>query len=113
MKELAEKAEGCAVLANGPAEISLLGEKLDQIIALLERDRVDEQEEGKNTWLNTEQAARHVGLSERAVRVGAQRGSIPGHKYPRGSKRGRWMFRRAELDDLILKGRTKRRSRGA
>ncbi|MEI6809202.1 MAG: hypothetical protein WCN95_10820 [bacterium] len=28
---------------------------------------------------------------------------MPGHKYPEGSIRGRWRFRRDELDRYLLK----------
>jgi len=58
---------------------------------------------GPEGYLSTEEAADYLGMSPKAIREGAARGDLPGHKYPRGSRRGRWRFRRRELDRFLKK----------
>ena len=60
-------------------------------------------------WLDAEQVAAYLQLSPKAVRDGANRGKLPGHKYPANSKRGRWLFRKSELDKTLTKPARQRR----
>ena len=52
-------------------------------------------------WWETEQAAAYLHLTAKTVREGVVRGTLPGHKYPAGSSRGRWRFKKAELDKFL------------
>jgi excisionase family DNA binding protein len=52
-------------------------------------------------WLETEQAAVYLNLTPKTVREGAVKGTLPGHKYPLNSRRGRWRFKRVELDSWL------------
>ena len=64
-------------------------------------------------WLETEQVAAYLHLTPKTVREGAARGSLPGHKYPFGSSRGRWRFKASELDDWMTRVPRKTRLKGA
>jgi len=48
--------------------------------------------------LTTAQVAKRLQLSEKAVREAAAEGSLPGYKWPPGSKRGQWRFKWDEVD---------------
>lgn len=67
---------------------------------------------GEAGWWTCEQAAEHLGLSPKTIREGAAKGTLPGHKYPLNSKRGRWRFRRDELDSWLTKKPTVRKTKG-
>ena len=54
-------------------------------------------------WLETEEVAKYLQLTPKTVREGAARGSLPGHKYPARSTRGRWRFKKDELDKFLKK----------
>lgn len=61
-------------------------------------------------WMECDEVAEYLKLKPKAVRYGAARGVLPGHKYPAGSIRGRWRFRKEELDEYLnRKPRTYRR----
>ena len=59
------------------------------------------------TYLTTKEAAKYLRMEPKAVREGAARGEVPGHKYPPGSRRGQWRFKRRELDRWLKKGERK------
>ena len=56
--------------------------------------------------MNSEEAGRYLGMSKKTIAEGAAREEIPGHKFPPGSKRGKWRFRKNELDKW-LRGKKK------
>ena len=49
-------------------------------------------------WMETDQVAAYLKLTPKAVREGAAKGTLLGHKYPARSIRGRWRFKKDELD---------------
>ena len=61
-------------------------------------------------WWEVEQAAAYLNLTPKTVREGAAKGTLPGHKYPAGSRRGRWRFRKSELDKVLTKPSRQRRT---
>ncbi|MCE9612946.1 MAG: helix-turn-helix domain-containing protein [Lentisphaerae bacterium] len=90
------------------------GNEEDKAVLEVIRDALDDYQSQKHAnhglddgWMTVEQAAEHIGLSEKAVRSGARRGTLPGCKYPQGSIRGRWRFQKHELDSWIKRGRPK------
>ena len=71
-----------------------LGEALSRIeqrLAAIEA-RLDEQD-GRNEWMNAEQAAAYLGTTREAIKASERRGRLRGH---RGG--GRVRYRRADLD---------------
>ena len=54
-------------------------------------------------WWDAERVAAYLNLTPKTVREGAVKGTLPGHKYPAGSSRGRWRFKQAELDRFLNK----------
>ena len=54
-----------------------------------------------DNWMSVHEAAEYLGLSIKAVRYGALRRALPGHKYPSNSRRGRWRFKKEELDGTL------------
>ncbi|GEM_PF-1722776 len=62
-----------------------------------------------DVWWSVEQAASYLNLTPRAVREGASKGWLPGHKYPVRSPRGRWRFKKDELDKFLMKPAPPRR----
>ncbi len=62
---------------------------------------IDPQRPMADDWLETEQAAVYLNLTPKTVREGAVKGTLPGHKYPLNSRRGRWRFKRDELDSWL------------
>jgi hypothetical protein len=56
-----------------------------------------------DVWWSVEQAGAYLNLTPRAVREGAAKGWLPGHKYPVRSPRGRWRFKKIELDKSLMK----------
>lgn len=69
-----------------------------------------EQKTVDNGWLNVDQVAGYLQLTPKAVREGAAKGTLLGHKYPEGSRRGRWLFKKAEIDKKLMKPPRHRRS---
>ncbi|MGK0256956.1 MAG: excisionase family DNA binding protein [Candidatus Azotimanducaceae bacterium] len=72
------------------------------------RDELPQEADSKragapDAWMETEEVAKYLGLQPKTVREGAARGTLPGHKYPPGSKRGRWLFKRAEIDRWLTR----------
>ena len=61
-------------------------------------------------WWETERAAAYLRLTPKTVREGVVKGTLPGHKYPAGSSRGRWRFKKAELDRFLNKRPSPRRT---
>lgn len=62
-------------------------------------------------WMDTVQAASYLGLTPKAVREGAARGSLPGCKYPLRSIRGVWRFKKDDLDRFLKRGQAASRRR--
>lgn len=97
----------------------LICQRLDMVVELLNGIKeqlarvsaTDEAPDGR--WLDSEEAARYLGLTSRAVRAGANAGRIPGHKYPAGCRRGRWKFRKTELDRWMERRPRRTPRRGA
>jgi excisionase family DNA binding protein len=56
---------------------------------------------GPDIWMTVADVADYLKLSPRAIRDGATSGRLPAHKYPAGSDRGQWRFRRDELDKQL------------
>lgn len=56
-----------------------------------------------DAWMETEQVAAYLNLTPKTVREGAARGTLPGHKYPAKCIRGRWRFKKDELDRSLIK----------
>ena len=54
-------------------------------------------------WLGVEEVAAYLNLTPKTVREGAAKGTLPGHKYPADSIRGRWRFKKDELDRKLNK----------
>lgn len=52
-------------------------------------------------WLETEQVAVYLNLTPKTVREGAARGTLPGCKYPPRSIRGKWRFKKDDLDKFL------------
>ena len=50
-----------------------------------------------NTWLNTQEAAKHLGVKPRTLLMWVRQGKIPAHALS-GTKRRVWRFLRDELD---------------
>ena len=46
-----------------------------------------------DTLFSTKQVAERLQMSEKAVREAADSGSLPGRKFPPGSRKGKWRFR--------------------
>jgi len=63
-------------------------------------------------WWETERVASYLRLKPAAVREGAARGRLPGHKYPLNSKRGRWRFKQEELDLWLQRKPQARQKKG-
>ena len=51
-----------------------------------------------DNWWGVEQAATYLKLTPKTVREGAARGILPGCKYPPRSIRGKWRFKKEDLD---------------
>ena len=87
----------------GSSEVTVRYDKMFEFIkqackeAIAEHVSASQQDEG-DCWMGSRETARYLGLSEKAVRSGATNGDIPGHKYPKGSSRGRGRFKKSELD---------------
>lgn len=60
----------------------------------------------------TEQAAKYLNMTPRAVRSGVRAGIIAGHKYPPGSRRGQLRFRKEELEAGFKGKRRKQPTKG-
>jgi excisionase family DNA binding protein len=54
-------------------------------------------------WLDVEQVAAYLKLTPKTVREGAAKGTLLGHKYPPRCIRGRWRFKKDELDKGLAK----------
>jgi excisionase family DNA binding protein len=63
-------------------------------------------------WWDVEQAAAYLKLKPKTIREGAAKGTLPGHKYPFGSSRGRWRFKAVELDEWLTRKPHKQRQKG-
>lgn len=53
-----------------------------------------------NTWMNTEEAAAHLGIKRRTLLLWVRQGKIPAHPLS-GTKRRVWRFLREELDSTL------------
>lgn len=112
---------GSSSAGNGPVQITVLS--LNWIVipignrmgvgcdASKRNDLIDQTHD--DGWWKCEKAAAYLGFSPKAVREGAFKGTLPGHKYPANSKRGRWRFKRDELDGWLSKKPTVRKTKGA
>ena len=60
-------------------------------------------------WWETERAAKYLNLTAKTVREGAAKKTLPGHKYPANSNRGRWLFKKDELDRFLQRPATHRK----
>ena len=60
-------------------------------------------------WMESDEVAAYLRLTPKTVREGAARGTLPGHKYPARSRRGRWLFKQDELDKFLKTPATQRR----
>lgn len=56
-------------------------------------------------YMSTKEAARYLGLSPKAVRNMARRGDIPGDQLPHKKRRGRWRFKKRDLDKWLKRRR--------
>ena len=97
---------GNALPAESADEPSVNYERFFQFIKQACREAVDEalagtQPEDYGGWIDVRQAAEYLGMSEKAVRNGARCGDLPGKKYPAGSNRGHWRFRKGDLDKRL------------
>jgi hypothetical protein len=69
-------------------------------------------ESNDDVWWDCEGAAAYLHMTPKSVREGAARGTLPGHKYPLNSKRGRWKFRRDELCAWLSRKPIVRKTKG-
>lgn len=79
---------------------------LAELTARRSADHAHKTDEGisdiaADEWMETDQAAEYLKLTCKTVREGAVKGTLPGHKYPANSRRGRWRFKKMELDDFL------------
>jgi len=74
-----------------------------QVIVTLLSNQVTKASPPVDGWMNCDEVADYLHLTRRAVRDGAANGNLPAHKYPVGSRRGVWRFKRDELDSLLAK----------
>ncbi|MBN1669493.1 MAG: helix-turn-helix domain-containing protein [Kiritimatiellae bacterium] len=89
------------------------GEKAEGLVILNTAELTKLLQPEDDGWMSTEEAALYLALSPKAVRRGAAAGHLPGHKYPPNSKRGRWRFKRQELDERMRRQPHTRRRKGA
>jgi excisionase family DNA binding protein len=54
-----------------------------------------------NTWLNTEEAARYLGVKPRTLLFWVRQGNIPAYALS-GTRRRVWRFRKEDLDAALL-----------
>jgi len=62
------------------------------------KECLDEHKEGENHYLNTEEAAKYLGLHPVTIRRKANAGILKSHRMP-GSTR--FVFKKTELNDYI------------
>jgi len=73
----------------------------------------DKLEAGKEDGqlLNTSEISKYLNLARKTIRKMAKRGDIPCIKIPPGSIRGKWRFKRADVErGLLLSSRPKRKT---
>ncbi len=63
-------------------------------------------------WMDTDDVADYLQVSPKAVRQAANRGDLPGHKFPPNRKQGRWRFRKEEVDKAMCRRRPKPKRKG-
>ncbi len=66
-----------------------------------EVSREPSQQTAPDDWVDTETAASYLDLTPKTVREGAARGTLPGCKYPPRSIRGKWRFKKEDLDRFL------------
>lgn len=71
----------------------------------------DDTDTSSGYW-NCEQTAKYVKLTPKTVREGALKGTLPGHKYPAQSSRGRWRFKREEIDRWLSRKPQEHKTKG-
>lgn len=52
-------------------------------------------------WMNTDEVAAHLGVAVKTVRKSAERGELRGVKFPPGSRKGRWRFKREDIEQAL------------
>jgi excisionase family DNA binding protein len=89
-------------------QIAIIGEQILGLLTVIAEKvggepKAMHQQAQTEEWWTTDEVADYLKLSKRAVRDGATSGNLPAHKYPEGSERGVWRFRRSEIDQWLLK----------
>lgn len=67
---------------------------------------------GTAEWMDTEGVANYLQVSVKAVRQAANRGDLPGHKFPPNRRQGRWRFRKDDIDKAMCKRRPTPKRKG-
>jgi excisionase family DNA binding protein len=67
------------------------------------------EQPSNDDWMTTEQVADYLHLTPKTIREGAVKKTLPGHKYPPRCRRGRWRFKKDDIDRFLRKPAPPRR----